>query len=109
MGRLFVYILECDDKSYYVGITNNLRRRLGEHNSKSDPNAFTAFRLPVRLIHYTVFKNPVEAIAFEKKLKGWSRKKKEAYMLSDWAKLKALAACRNPTRFNRPKPSTGSG
>jgi putative endonuclease len=102
MGRFYVYILECDDKSYYVGITNNLKRRVGEHNSKLNPDSYTAFRLPVKLIHYKVFKDPLEAISFEKQLKRWSRKKKEAYMSGDWANLKILAACRNSSRFDRP-------
>jgi len=103
MGRYHVYILECGDKSYYVGITNNLKRRLREHNSGLKKDSYTSFRLPVKLIYCEVFRNPLEAIGFEKKLKGWSRQKKEAYMARNWEHLKVLAACRNPTRFDRPK------
>lgn len=103
MGRFFVYILECDDKSYYVGITNNIKRRLREHNQKSDPGSYTAIRVPVKLIFYKTFSDPIEAICFEKQLKGWSRRKKEAYMNNNWNQLKSLAACKNPTRFDRPR------
>ncbi|MBL7852578.1 MAG: GIY-YIG nuclease family protein [Cyclobacteriaceae bacterium] len=107
MRRLFVYILECEDKSYYVGVTNNLKRRLQEHNTKMNANAYTAVRLPVRLLHFTTFDDPRKAIAFEKRLKKWTREKKEAYMAGDWEKLKSLSACRNATASFR-RSSKGS-
>lgn len=95
--RYYVYILECSDNSYYTGITNNLERRINEHNEGNDQNSYTFFRRPVELVFYEVFNNPEQAILFEKKLKGWSRTKKEALMNKDWDKLKILSGCKNET------------
>ncbi len=102
MARIYVYILECEDKSYYVGVTNNLERRLFEHNAGIDPNAYTWFRRPVNIIFHRKFRNPYEAIALEKKLKGWSREKKEAFIAGDWDRIKLLAKCKNSTKHDRP-------
>lgn len=43
----FVYILECADKSYYVGVTNDLDIRLEQHNNGEDVNAYTFSRRPL--------------------------------------------------------------
>ncbi len=48
-------------------------------------------------MYYQIFDDPVSAIAFEKKLKGWSRKKKQALIEENWAKLQELAFCKNST------------
>ncbi|WP_415830627.1 GIY-YIG nuclease family protein, partial [Gillisia limnaea] len=41
MKRYYVYILECSDKLFYTGITNNISRRIEEHNSGLNKNSFT--------------------------------------------------------------------
>ena len=64
------------DSSFYTGITNNLEKRINEHNDGIDKNSYTYNRRPVVLKWYEKFTNPTEAITFEKKIKGWSRKKK---------------------------------
>ena len=95
----YVYILECSDKSYYTGVTNNLERRLWEHESGFNPGCYTCKRRPVVLkyaIHHTDIK---QAIAWEKQLKGWSRKKKEALFKDDWEEIKKLA--KNYTEYPR--------
>ena len=74
---MYVYILKCKDERYYVGVTNNLERRVFEHQSGINPNCFTFKRRPVILLFYEQFTNPSDAIAFEKKLKGWSNAKKQ--------------------------------
>ncbi len=97
MKTYFVYILKCSDDSYYTGITNNLERRLTEHNQGINPKCYTYNRLPVKLMYFDKFDNPNDAIAAEKQLKGWSRKKKEALFERNWDRIHELAKCRNIT------------
>jgi predicted GIY-YIG superfamily endonuclease len=73
----YVYLLECADKSYYVGITPNLEHRLNEHNSGRG-GFWTGLRRPVELRYFEKLKTRKEAEIREIQLKGWSRKKKEA-------------------------------
>ena len=57
------YILECNDGTYYVGSTNNLERRLTDHNTKQ--NRHTKSRLPVELVFTKEFRTLTEARKFE--------------------------------------------
>ena len=86
-----VYILLCADKSYYIGITNDLDRRIEEHNTGIDPKFYTFSRRPLLLKHYEQYKNVNEAISREKQIKKWCRKKKEALINGDFEELKKLA------------------
>ncbi len=94
---IHVYILRCSDDSYYIGITNNLALRIEQHNSGQVPNSYTSTRLPVELIYSEQYTDPKVAIAREKQLKRWSRKKKEALMWANYELLRQLAACKNDT------------
>ncbi|APY10014.1 hypothetical protein BWZ22_01590 [Seonamhaeicola sp. S2-3] len=87
MKSFFVYIVKCKDDSFYTGFTNNLERRLYEHNAGTDKNAYTYKRRPVALVWYEMFTDPSQAIMFEKKIKGWSRRKKQALIDGDWNRL----------------------
>lgn len=91
MKYLQVYILICSDESFYIGVTNNLERRLHEHNSGINTDSYTYQRRPVKLAWHSEKTPPKEAIAFEKRLKKWSKKKKEALIQSDWQRLKTLS------------------
>ncbi len=97
MKRFFVYILKCSDQSYYTGVTNSIDRRLAEHNEGTDPFCYTFKRRPVNLVFVQEFMDVKEAISFEKQIKGWSRKKKEAIIQDRWELLKSYAACQNET------------
>ena len=97
MKLYYVYIVRCADGFYYVGITNDIERRLNEHNFSSNPMSFTSHRLPVCLVYSSEFKNVDEAIAWEKRLKRWSRAKKEALIQGNGDTIHALAACQNET------------
>ncbi len=97
---LFVYILKCSDNTYYTGITNNPERRILEHNSGENKNSYTAQRLPVEMIYCEKFTDFNLAIVWEKKIKDWSRKKKEALIIENWDQLKILAACKNYSSHN---------
>ena len=87
----FVYIVECNDKSYYTGVTNDLDRRLWEHNHDENKFSYTHKRRPVILKYFQRFQDINQAIEFEKQVKGWSRKKKEALFRKDWEEIKRLA------------------
>ncbi|MFZ5675785.1 MAG: GIY-YIG nuclease family protein [Pseudomonadota bacterium] len=89
----WVYILQCADGSYYTGMTRGEEpdQRLSEHQMKLSPGAYTASRLPVQLAYSEYFELVVDAIAAERKIKGWSRAKKEALIRGDWKLVQALA------------------
>lgn len=83
----FVYIVECSDTSYYTGITNDVDGRIEEHNRGINEKSYTYSRRPVILKFYERFQDVLQAIEFEKQVKGWSRKKKEALFKGDWAEI----------------------
>lgn len=87
----FVYILECSDHTYYTGVTNDLQFRLAQHNSGENEDAYTYNRRPLLLKYWIRFDYIDDAIAFEKQVKGWSRKKKEALFFEDWDEIKRLS------------------
>lgn len=100
MKTYYVYILKCSDNSYYTGVTNNIERRLFEHNSGFNVGCYTYNRRPLELVFVTEFNDINQAIAFEKQVKGWSRKKKEAIINNRWEDLPELSKNRqkeNPT------------
>ena len=89
----WVSILKCADGSYYTGMSRglDLDKRVSEHNLKLSPNAFTADKLPVVLAYSENFDLITDAIAAERKIKGWSRAKKEALIKDDWTEVQRLA------------------
>ncbi len=97
MKQYFVYILKCKDNSLYTGITNNLDLRLSQHKVGKWRSAYTFNRRPVKLVFYQKFHDVVQAIYFEKKIKGWSAEKKWALINGDYYMLQILAECRNAT------------
>jgi putative endonuclease len=106
MKSLYVYILKCADNSYYTGVTNNLNRRLIEHNEGYNVECYTFSRRPVTLVYFQIFNSPQQAIELEKKIKGWSKAKKEALISENWEKLHELAICKNLTsNENNTNPS----
>ncbi|HEY5349355.1 MAG TPA: GIY-YIG nuclease family protein [Candidatus Lustribacter sp.] len=94
MRTYYVYMLCCIDGTFYTGITNDITRRYEEHSAGHNQGCYTYTRRPLRLIYVGEFDRPDEAIAFEKRLKGWSHKKKRAFADRDWRLLKRLAAVR---------------
>lgn len=91
----FTYILLCSDGSYYVGFTSDMIKRLNEHNSDEFPDSYCFDSKPIQLVFIRVFFDSNKAISFEKQVKRWSRKKKEALIFSDFETLHKLAACKN--------------
>ena len=87
----FVYVLRCSDGSYYAGHTDNLERRVGQHQA-GEAEGYTQSRRPVTLMWSQDFPSRLEALEAERRIKGWSRAKKEALIAGDWAALRALAS-----------------
>lgn len=73
----YVYLMGSMSGTLYIGITNDLRRRVAEHKSGLN-NGFTKRYECKRLLYYERFLEPTEAIKREKEIKGWLRNKKEA-------------------------------
>ena len=86
----YTYLLRCSDDSYYAGHTDNLEVRLAQHQSGA-LGGYTAKRRPVTLLWSDAFQTRDDAFAAERKLKGWSRAKKEALIAGDWARVSQLA------------------
>jgi len=59
----WVYILRCNDSSYYTGHTDNLEARLHNHHYRVFPNCYTATRLPVELLYTAQFTSRMEALS----------------------------------------------
>lgn len=93
MSGAYVYILKCSDSSLYTGLTKQAEpeARVWEHNNKTYKNAYTSTRLPVQLVYAEYFELVIDAATAERKIKGWSRAKKEAMMRSDWQTIVELA------------------
>ena len=78
--KYFVYILECSDKTLYVGCTNDLTRRLGQHNISKWGAHYTKIRRPVKLLYSETFDNLKKARGRESEIKKWGRRKKLSLM-----------------------------
>ncbi len=91
MDRYTVYILLCSDQSCYTGITNDIESRVFNHQTGADPKAYIYRRRPVRLVFELHFHDVIQAIAFEKQVKGWRREKKEALINGRWDLLPELS------------------
>ena len=104
-----MYILLCDNGSYYNGSTRNLERRLEEHFSGEGAN-YTRKHKPIELVYYEEFDRIDKAYYREKQVQGWSRKKKEALINRYEERLPELS--RNYTQYGKSgenDPSTSSG
>ena len=101
-----VYILRCADGSLYVGITRRtIEERISEH-AQGIAKGYTSSRLPVTLLHSEHDERVDEAVAAERRIEGWSRAKKVAYISGDFDALHAFAKRRgkgarhDPTSFD---------
>ncbi len=72
----YVYILTNKSNTLYVGVTNSLERRIHDHRTKK--KHFTSKYNINKLIYYQEFGQVIDAINAEKKIKGWTRKRKIA-------------------------------
>jgi predicted GIY-YIG superfamily endonuclease len=83
----YVYILKCSDDSYYVGHTDDIEKRIDEHVSGAC-KGYVSTRLPITVMFVEPCASRAEALEAERKLKGWSRWKKELLIEFGWEGMK---------------------
>ncbi|NML11644.1 GIY-YIG nuclease family protein [Sphingobium sp. AR-3-1] len=86
----WTYMLHCADRSFYVGHTDNLEVRIGQHEVGQIPG-YTQTRSPLKLVWSQAFSSRIEALEAERQIKGWSRAKKLALIRDDWTLISSLA------------------
>lgn len=72
----FVYIMANESRTIYTGVTNNLSRRMFEHQTKQNRKSFTDQYNINKLVYFEETESIYDAIAREKQIKGWRRQKK---------------------------------
>ena len=87
----FSYMLRCSDGSYYLGSTDELEKRVAEHQH-GEGCEWTRLRLPVEFVWHQEFASREEAKAAEHQIKRWSRAKKEALTAGKFDLLSLLAS-----------------
>jgi putative endonuclease len=71
----YVYIIQCEDNSFYTGCTNDLARRFKEHKNGFGAK-YTVSHKPVKILYSKECKNRSDAQSQESKIKSWPRNKK---------------------------------
>ena len=106
----FAYILRCSDGSYYAGHTDNLERRIAQHDA-GEIEGYTQARRPVTLMWSQDFPSRAEALEAELRIKGWTRRKKEALIRGDWADLHdaAIPPSERALRLRSGRTEVGEG
>ncbi|MEA1071215.1 GIY-YIG nuclease family protein [Sphingomonas sp. LY160] len=97
--QFWTYLLRCRDRSFYAGHTDNLPARLAQHQEGIGCDC-TSRRPPVELAWCGAAPTRDEAFAVERRIKGWTRAKKEALIAGDLNEIGRLA------RPHRERPST---
>lgn len=93
----WVYMLRCSDKSLYVGMTENLELRYAQHVDGTY-GGYTAARRPVVLVWHAEVQTANHAFELERKLKGWSRAKKEALIRGDFVGIHEIVVAERKRR-----------
>ena len=105
----WAYILKCADGSYYTGHTDDLDLRIAQHHDGHFVDCYTRSRRPLELAWAGDFPTRIEALETERRIKTWSRAKKQTLMASDWDRLSYFAippkerAQRSPRAMNEAK------
>ena len=87
----YFYILRCNDNSLYCGQTNNLERRINEHNLSKDKSAkYLRGKTPVKLVYFEEYSTLQDVMKREIQIKKWSRIKKEVLIKKDFKLLKII-------------------
>lgn len=86
----YMYILECSDRTLYVGSTRDLEHRVAQHNN-GEGAIYTQSRLPVRLLYFEQFDRVDDAYRREKQVQGWGRAKRLALVHGRLDRLPPLA------------------
>ncbi len=89
----WIYILKCSDGSYYTGCTTHLEQRIAQHHAGTF-EGYTSTRLPVEVVYTSEFQTIHDAIDAERRIKRWTRAKKEAVIAGRWTDLPELSRSR---------------
>ncbi len=99
-----VYILECSDGSYYTGSTDDISKRLWQHEQGVESASYTYSRRPVKLVwaseetqHY------YDALRWERQIKGWSRVKKQALIRREFGMIHEIVKSERKRREQNKK------
>jgi putative endonuclease len=74
--KCFMYVVRCNDGTLYTGVTNNMKRRLHEHNSTSKGARYTRYRRPVELVYQVRHESRSDALRAEYRFKKLRRSEK---------------------------------
>ena len=91
----YVYVILCNDESYYTGLTNDLMRRFEEHINGVYETCYTFKKRPLILKYYETIPFLKDAVERERQIKGWSKAKKNALIEGNFHKLQLLSQCNN--------------
>ena len=97
----WAYMLHCRGGYFYIGHAEDLDSRIAQHRS-GDVAGFASEHLPVDVVWSQEFPTRYEALAAERRIKGWSRAKKMALIRNDWHEISRLSK-------KKDSPSTSSG
>jgi predicted GIY-YIG superfamily endonuclease len=101
----WMYILKCADGSFYTGHTDDLEKRLGQHDEAMFPDCYTVDKRPLELFYAEECQTREDAKQREYQVKSWSRAKKIALAKQDWDKLKYFA---RPPSERHPSAALGA-
>lgn len=88
--------MNCSDDSYYTSHTDNLEQRVAQHQAGMFAG-YTEKRRPVKLVWAEWFQTRDDAFLAERRIKGWSRAKKQALIAGEWERVSFLARNRQST------------
>ena len=104
MEGAWIYILKCSDGSYYAEVTRrSVDECVREHQNGTFVSGYTFTRRPVELAFSELYESLEDAMAAERRIKGWSRAKKEAYMRGELPSMQSP-----PRRGRRPGANAAS-
>jgi putative endonuclease len=109
--RYFIYMMASLSRRVYVGVTNNLIRRTGEHKQARVAGFAERYRIN-RLVYFESFQYVRDAIAREKQIKGWRRSRKVALIEAEnptWADLSETWTSVKFKQEQIPRLKAGSG
>ena len=91
MYAFYVYILECNDGSYYTGHTDDIVARISAHKLGMIKQCYTYTRRPIKVVYIAEFATRDDAFYAERQIKGWCRRKKLALINKEFYLLKYLS------------------
>lgn len=97
-NQWWVYFLRCKDESLYCGVTNDLERRLLEHNTSKRGSKYTRARRPVELVWWAEAESKSWALRMEHRLKSLSKSEKEK-IVADNKNVFSTIDCADSTDF----------